>query len=303
MGSKSHSLHVKTSNDPCSSKIWEFSTFMSDLLCNESLQYLPAAVHGPKTLSKVSFVTAFPLHILTADLQNWLIHKVHSQLLTGQVNLKTLLRGVNKEREIWCLSRSTKLSFEYITVLSAFSNFFLPCISEGTFVQPQIPLPPWSSAGPLGWHSPWGISSSLALLLHDGMATSPSAAVCHNMNATISNFFNWNGPVQPVPVIIPGGVSPGPQGYEWEDQPIASLPGPSLPWVLPCPLSSTGVADFPGSELMCAKTIWRPPLWRIPVDMEMILSVSVKVKPKPLLARKFNSCSHQEGMKMVSDGL
>lgn len=63
---------------------------MSDLFCNKPLQYLPAPVHGPQAFSEVCFVTALPFHILTADLQNRLIHKVHRQLLAGQVNPKTL---------------------------------------------------------------------------------------------------------------------------------------------------------------------------------------------------------------------
>lgn len=55
-----------------------------------SLQYLPSSVHCSQILSKVCFVAAFTLHVLTADLQNWLVHKVHSQLLTGQINMETL---------------------------------------------------------------------------------------------------------------------------------------------------------------------------------------------------------------------
>lgn len=141
----------KTSRSMFSCTIWEFSTFMSNLLCNESLKYLPAAIHGPKTLSKVCFVTALPLYIMTADLQNWLIHKIHRQLLTGQVNPKTLLKGVNKEKERFdVLSMEYKMANDMFYYFKSLKDFLLPCISEGTSAQPQIQLPPWFSADLLG---------------------------------------------------------------------------------------------------------------------------------------------------------
>lgn len=60
------------------------------LFSDKSLQYLPASVHSSQPLGKVCLVAALPLHILAADLQHRLVHKVHSQLFTGQIYTETL---------------------------------------------------------------------------------------------------------------------------------------------------------------------------------------------------------------------
>lgn len=74
------------------------------LFSNESLQYLPSSVHSSQPLSKVCLVTALSFHILTADLQHRLIYKVNSQLLTGQIYIKTLRD--EEESSITCDKRN-----------------------------------------------------------------------------------------------------------------------------------------------------------------------------------------------------
>lgn len=64
----------------------------TDLLGDEALQDLPPPVHGSQTLGEVGLIAALPLHVLAADLQHRLIHKVHRQLLTGQIDPETLSR-------------------------------------------------------------------------------------------------------------------------------------------------------------------------------------------------------------------
>lgn len=63
---------------------------LAHLLTHSTLQELPTFVHGSKLLGKIGLITAFALHILAADLQHRLVHKVRCQLLTVQVYPETL---------------------------------------------------------------------------------------------------------------------------------------------------------------------------------------------------------------------
>lgn len=67
-----------------------WTELLTDLLGDEALQNLPAPVHGSQTLGEVCLIAALPLHVLTADLQHRLIHEVHRQLLTGQIDPEPL---------------------------------------------------------------------------------------------------------------------------------------------------------------------------------------------------------------------
>lgn len=87
---------------------------LTDLLGDEALKNLPAPVHGSQTLGKVGLIAALPLHVLTADLQHRLVHKVHRQLLTGQVDPETLSRR-KRDRTAHC-STATVLEVIEITI-------------------------------------------------------------------------------------------------------------------------------------------------------------------------------------------
>lgn len=64
------------------------------LLTHSTLQELPTFIHCTKLLSKIRLVAALALHILTADLEHRLVHKVRRQLLAVKIYLETL-----KERQ------------------------------------------------------------------------------------------------------------------------------------------------------------------------------------------------------------
>ena len=71
------------------------------LLCYQTLQDLPTLIHCSELLGEVSLVAAFTFHILSADLQHGLVHKINCQLFTVHVYLKALEReGRTQESKV-----------------------------------------------------------------------------------------------------------------------------------------------------------------------------------------------------------
>lgn len=179
------------------------------LFCDKSLQYLPSSVHSSQILGEVCFVTALSLHILTADLQHWLVDKVHSQLLTGQINAEAL-RNIKQDiirlrwggeklqraeglwETFWCI---TYLGFLQIDQRSTISGDFdvgrglgiVPYTSAGSSGLPRSLQLPWSYPGLRLWCSPWARSSSSALWWRAVMPASPFAAEGTNSQNTASS--------------------------------------------------------------------------------------------------------------------
>jgi hypothetical protein len=78
------------------------------LLSHHTLQELPTLIHRPQSLSKISLVTSLAFHVLTADLQHGLVHKVHGQLLAADVYLKALHKKRHVEMSYY-FTRSWKV--------------------------------------------------------------------------------------------------------------------------------------------------------------------------------------------------